>query len=111
MQSNKPIEKEITTVNSYDINGKPLNVTTTKKTFDRLAVDFSIKAKATNGNGPVVTFGSVSFKKCTDDGYITSKDEVKYSFPDISKCNDADVLIAFSKIEEILIELVNKKDI
>jgi hypothetical protein len=112
MQSNKPITKTITTgASSYDINGNPVATTSVEKTFDRLAVDLTITGRPTNGNGAIITGGSIKFKKCTADGYITSKDEVRYSFPDISKCNDVDVLTAFSQIEAILTELVNKKDI
>lgn len=114
MKSNKPITKEIKIINKeagFNINGQPVDISIIEKVFDRLAVDFTIKAKPTNGQGSVITTGSVSFKKCSDDGYITNQDIVKYSFPDILKCNDNDVIIAFSKIDEILTELVNKKGI
>jgi hypothetical protein len=112
MKSNKPITQDVTKVLTYNEDGTPKEVEVIKDVlFDRLGVQMHIGIQPTNGNGNIITTGSVRFKKCSEDGYITNTGEERYIFTNILECKDIDILTAFGKIDAILTELVNKKGI
>ena len=99
MKSNKPITKVI------EVEGEEKSIL-----LDRLAIQMNITPKA-NINAPIKQSVLLSFKKCSEDGWIFNDDEYKVFEKDIMKSDDIDIQICVAQIEAALTEYVNKKDI
>ena len=97
MKSNKPTTKTI----QLDGEDKTINL-------DRLCIQMNVTPKA-GLNSPITQSVLISFKKCSEDGWIFNDGEETIFVDNIAKCEDIDILTCFAKIDAALTELVNKK--
>lgn len=109
MKSNNPITKTIEIITGYDGDGNPIKETKENILFDRLAIDLHCSANQTSDNSPIVNTIVMRVKRCSSDGWLLEDGYKSFVFPDISKCDNENAIIAFSKIEEIIQELMDKE--